>query len=150
MDLVSVRDLAVQAVIGVHDWEREITQTLVVSVDLAADVRQAAATDDLADALDYSAVAQAIASVLQEGRFRLIETAAERVAERLLADHPVPWLRLELRKPIPAAGYTAAITIERSTPAAPSVPFERSTPAASSVPIERSTPAAPSVPFADA
>jgi dihydroneopterin aldolase len=134
VDLVSVRDLAVQAVIGVHDWEREITQTRVVSVDLAADVRKAAATDDLADALDYSAVAQAIASVLQEGRFRLIETAAERVAERLLADHPVTWLRLELRKPISAAAYTAAITIERGTP----------------VPTEPGTPAAPPVPFADA
>ncbi len=115
MDLVSIRDLTVPAVIGVHDWEREISQTLVVSVDLAAGVRQAAATDDLADALDYSAVAQTIASVLQAGRFRLIETAAERVAERLLADRRVPWLRLELRKPIAAGGYTAAVTIERGT-----------------------------------
>ena len=40
------------------------------------------------------------ASVVREGRFRLIETAAERVAERLLADHPVGWLQLEVRKPI--------------------------------------------------
>ena len=124
MDLVSVRDLAVQAVIGVHDREREIAQTLVVSVDLAADVRKAAATDDLADALDYSAVAQAVASVLQEGRFRLIETAAERVAERLLADHPVRWLRLELRKPIAAGGYTAAVTIERGTRRMGALPAE--------------------------
>ena len=113
MDLVSVRDLSVQAVIGVHDWEREITQTLVFSVDMAADVRTSARHDDLADALDYSAVARTIASVVKDGRFRLIETAAERVAERLLADHPVTWLRLEVRKPIAAGGYTAAVTIER-------------------------------------
>jgi len=115
VDLVSVRDLSVQAVIGVHDWEREITQTLVFTVDMAADVASAARHDDLADALDYSAVARAIASVVGEGRFRLIETAAERVAERLLADHPVAWLRLEVRKPIAAGGYTAAVTIERGT-----------------------------------
>jgi 7,8-dihydroneopterin aldolase/epimerase/oxygenase len=113
VDLVSVRDLSVQAVIGVHDWEREITQTLVFSVDLAADVRSAARHDDLADALDYSAVAQTIAAVARDGRFRLIETAAERVAGRLLADYPVAWLRLEVRKPIAAGGYTAAVTIER-------------------------------------
>ena len=113
MDLVSVRDLSVQAVIGVHDWEREITQTLVFSVDMAADVRKAARRDDLADALDYSAVAETITAVLREGQFRLIETAAERVAERLLADFPVTWLRLELRKPIASAAYTAAVTIER-------------------------------------
>ena len=115
-DLVSVRDLSVAAVIGVHPWEREIEQTLVVSVDMAADVRKAAAGDDLADALDYSAVAKTIADVLRDGRFRLIETAAERVAERLFADFPVSWLHLELRKPITSAPtpYTAVITIERT------------------------------------
>jgi len=112
-DYVSIRDLSVSAVIGVHDWEREVEQTLLISVDMAADVRKAAASDNLADALDYSAVASTITAVVREGRFRLIETAAERVAERLLADFPVTWLRLELRKPITAGAYTAAITIER-------------------------------------
>jgi dihydroneopterin aldolase len=129
-DYISVRDLAVAAIIGVHPWEREIEQTLIVSVDMAADVRKAAASDDLADALDYSAAAAAIAAVLREGKFRLIETAADRVARRLLADFPVTWLRLELRKPIaaapapapgvspvtpaPAPAYTAVVTIERT------------------------------------
>jgi len=113
-DYVSIRDLSVPAVIGVHDWEREVEQTLLISVDMAADVRKAAASDNLADALDYSAVASTITAVVRGGRFRLIETAAERVAERLLADFPVTWLRLELRKPITAGAYTAAITIERT------------------------------------
>jgi dihydroneopterin aldolase len=117
---VSVRDLTVTAVIGVHDWEREITQTLVFAVDMipaAGGVPAAARSDDLADALDYSAVAQTVIDVVRAGQFRLIETAAERVAERLLADHPVTWLRLEVCKPITADGYTAAVTIERGTPA---------------------------------
>jgi 7,8-dihydroneopterin aldolase/epimerase/oxygenase len=113
-DYVSVRDLSVRAVIGVHGWEREVEQTLLVSVDMAADVRKAAATDDLADALDYSAVADTIAAVLREGKFRLIETAAERVAGRLLADFALSWLRLELRKPIATGAYTAIITLERA------------------------------------
>jgi 7,8-dihydroneopterin aldolase/epimerase/oxygenase len=113
-DYVSIRDLSVAAVIGVHGWEREVEQTLLFSVDMVADVRRAAATDDLADALDYSAVARTIAAVVRDGKFHLIETAAERVAGRLLADFPVTWLRLEVRKPITAGGYTAAITIERA------------------------------------
>ena len=115
-DYVSIRDLSVPAVIGVHDWEREVEQTLLISVDMAADVRQAAATDDLADALDYSAVVSTIAAVVREGKFHLIETAAERVAERLLADFPVTWLRVQVRKPVNAGAYTAAITIERAIP----------------------------------
>ena len=115
-DYVSVRDLSVRAVIGVHPWEREVEQTLYVSVDMATDVRKASANDDLADALDYSAVAETIAAALREGKFRLIETAAERVAGRLLADFRLPWLRLELRKPITSAPtpYSAVITIERT------------------------------------
>jgi len=113
-DYVSIKDLSVSAVIGVHDWEREVEQTLLISVDMAADVRQAAATDDLADALDYSAVVSTIAAVVREGKFHLIETAAERVAERLLADFPVTWLRVQVRKPVNAGAYTAAITIERT------------------------------------
>jgi dihydroneopterin aldolase len=112
-DYVSIRDLGVAAVIGAHPWERDIEQTLVFNVDMDADVGRAAASDDLADALDYSAVAEAIAAVVRAGKFRLIETAADRVAEHLLAAFPVTRLRLELRKPIADGGYTAAITIER-------------------------------------
>jgi 7,8-dihydroneopterin aldolase/epimerase/oxygenase len=110
----------VAAVIGVHEWEREITQQLTITVDMlpaTGGTRVAARHDDLADALDYSAVAQTIAAVITDGRFRLIETAAERVAERLLAAYPVAWLRLEVRKPIADGGYTAAVTIERGRPA---------------------------------
>lgn len=112
-DHVSIRELSVAAVIGWHPWEREIEQTLVFDVRMDADVGRAAASDDLADALDYSAVAAAIAAVVREGKFRLIETAAERVAEHLLATFPVTRLRIDLRKPISPGGYTAAITIER-------------------------------------
>ena len=103
-DTVSIRDLRVSAVIGVHDWEREIEQTLVFGVDMAADVAAAAARDDIADALDYSAVAQTIRTVVTDGKFQLIETAAERVAERLLADYRLGWVRVEVAKPLPARG----------------------------------------------
>jgi 7,8-dihydroneopterin aldolase/epimerase/oxygenase len=112
-DTVSIRDLRVSTVIGVYDWEREIEQALTFSIDMAADVSTAASNDDIRDALDYSAVAQAVRAVVTEGKFQLIETAAERVAERLLADHGMQWVRVEVVKPIPSEGYTAAITIER-------------------------------------
>jgi 7,8-dihydroneopterin aldolase/epimerase/oxygenase len=112
-DYVSIAGLRVPAVIGVHDWERGTEQTLVFTVDMAVDVRKPATTDNLADAVDYSAVANSIAAVVRTGKFRLIETAAERVAKRLLADYRLTWLRLELRKPI-RDGYTAAVTIERT------------------------------------
>ena len=112
-DKVSIRDLRVATVIGVYDWERETEQALVFAVDMAADVAKAASRDDLADALDYSSAAQTIKTVVIEGKFQLIETAAERVAERLISDYDLAWVRVEVVKPIPSEGYTAAITIER-------------------------------------
>ena len=110
---MSIRDLRVPAVIGVHDWEREIEQALTFSLDMAADVAGAAASDDIRDALDYSAVAQTVKAVVVEGRFQLIETAAEAVAQRLIADFDLAWVRVGVVKPIPTDGYTAAVTIER-------------------------------------
>ena len=114
-DTVSIRDLRVPAVIGVHDWEREIEQTLVFAVDMAADVAKAAASDRIADALDYSSVAQTVRDVIIQGEFQLIETAAERVARRLLADYELGWVRVEVAKPLSRDGYTAAVTVERGS-----------------------------------
>jgi 7,8-dihydroneopterin aldolase/epimerase/oxygenase len=113
-DTVSIRGLSVSAVIGAYDWERQVEQTLVFNLDLAADVHKAAVSDDLADAINYAAVTETISAVVRDGKFQLIETAAERVAERLMAEYGISWLRLEVVKPRPAQGFSAAVTIERS------------------------------------
>jgi dihydroneopterin aldolase len=76
-------------------------------------VARAANRDDLTDTLDYSAVAHTVKCVVIEGKFRLIETAAERVAQRLIADFGLDWVRVQVVKPITTEGYTATITIER-------------------------------------
>ena len=112
-DTVSIRELRVSAVIGVRDWEREIEQTLVFAVEMAADVAKAAASDRISDALDYSTVAQTVTDVVTQGEFQLIETAAERVARQLLADYPLGWVRVEVAKPLSRDGYTAVVTVER-------------------------------------
>jgi 7,8-dihydroneopterin aldolase/epimerase/oxygenase len=118
-DLVRIADLRVPAVIGVHAWERATEQELTLAVDLAVAVDAAAASDDVADAVDYSAVAAAVSRVVQDGKFALIETAAERVADRVLRDFPVSRVRVEVAKPIAADGgagsYTAIVVIERAT-----------------------------------
>lgn len=117
-DTVSIRGLRVSAVIGVYAWEREIEQVLTFGVDMAVDVARAAATDDVADAVDYSKVAATVTSVVRDGQFQLIETAVEHVAGRVLADFPVRWVRVEVAKQIAAdgdaGGYIAVISIERA------------------------------------
>jgi dihydroneopterin aldolase len=112
-DIVSIRGLTVNTVIGVYDWEREITQDLVVTIDMATDTRRAAASDDIADALDYSAIAETVSNVLREGKFQLIETAAERIVEAVLVGYGVAWARVEVIKPLPREGYSSAVIVER-------------------------------------
>ena len=112
-DIVSIRDLRVTTVIGVYDWEREVEQALIFAVEMPTDAARGANGDNIKDALDYSAVAHTVKCVVIEGKFQLIETAAERVAQRLIADYGLAWVRVQVVKPITSDGYTAAITIER-------------------------------------
>jgi len=83
MDIVFVRGLRVDAVIGIYDWERRIKQTVVLDLEMATDVRKAAATDDIKDALDYKAVAKRVETFIAESEFQLVETMWLNIVRRL-------------------------------------------------------------------
>ena len=99
MDIVYIHDLKIDTVIGVYDWEREIHQTLVLSLDMASDVSLPAKRDDLSKALDYKIVSDRVCEYVQASEFQLIETLAERVATLVLKEFEVPWLRVAVSKP---------------------------------------------------
>lgn len=98
MDTVYIRDLRVETVIGIYEWERRVRQTVVLDLEMAADVARAAATDSIADALDYKAVAKRLIAFVEASQFELVETLAERAAEIVLTEFQVPWLRLQVNK----------------------------------------------------
>jgi dihydroneopterin aldolase len=99
MDIVFIRGLRAETVIGVYDWERNIRQAVVLDLELASDNRAGAESDRIDDALDYAAVSQRLLSFIEGSEFQLIETLAEQVADILLSEFQVPWLRLRLAKP---------------------------------------------------
>lgn len=119
MDFIFLRELRVEAVVGVYDWERRIRQTLIFDLELATDVQRAAASGDLADALDYAAVAERVSAFVVAGEFHLLESVAEGVAALVLEQFPVQWLRLSVGK-LHALSNTrsAGVTIERGQPRA--------------------------------
>ena len=88
MDSVFVRNLVVTAIIGIHPEERVIPQPVRISFELATDGRAAAASDDIRAALDYQRAAETVRNITLSGGFQLVETLAERIAERLLRDYP--------------------------------------------------------------
>ena len=114
MDTLFIRDLRIDAVIGIFEWERHVRQTLVLDLELGTDCRVAAATDDVADALDYKAVAKRLIDFVGNSEFHLVETLAERVAGILLEEFDVPWLRLRINKQGAVRGARdVGIVIER-------------------------------------
>lgn len=99
MDIVYIRELNVETIIGIYDWEREIKQVVSLDLEMAADIRQAAATDDIQYALNYKAVSKRLIQFIEEAEFLLVETMAEKVAALVMEEFQVPWLRLRLSKP---------------------------------------------------
>lgn len=98
MDIVYLRDLRIETVIGIYDWERKIKQTVVLDIEMGSDISKAAASEKIEDALDYKAVAKRMISFVGESQFQLVETLAERCAEIILTEFSVPWVRLSLNK----------------------------------------------------
>ena len=99
MDTVHISGLRASAVIGVYEWERDIRQDLVLDLQLASDNRAAAATDCIDDAVDYAAISARVLTYVEDSEFQLIETLAERIAELVMTEFHVPWVRLRLDKP---------------------------------------------------
>lgn len=98
MDTVYIRELRIDTVIGIYEWERRVRQSVVLDLEMAANVARAAATDNIADALNYKAVAKRVIAFVEASQFQLVETLAERVAEIVLGEFGVPWLRLRVNK----------------------------------------------------
>ncbi|MCH5536571.1 dihydroneopterin aldolase [Pseudomonas syringae pv. syringae] len=114
MDRVFIEGLEVDTVIGAYDWERGIRQCLRLDLSFAWDNRPAAAGDDLSKALDYASVSTRIQAFAEQVQFQLVETFAERLAEVLMGEFNIPWLRLKLTKPgAVAAAAGVGVEIER-------------------------------------
>lgn len=114
MDHVFIEGLEIEALIGIYDWERRIRQTLVFDLEMAFDNRVPAATDDIADTLNYKAVSQRLVEYVSQSDFGLVETLAERCAEIVLQEFKVDSLRLKLSKPGAVRGARAVgVVIER-------------------------------------
>mgnify|MGYP005989822283 FL=1 len=99
VDIVFIRELRADAVIGVYDWERGIRQTLLIDLEMAWDNRPAAGGDAIEHALDYAAVSQRVIDLVEASRFELLEARAEPLAARVLTEFAVPGLRLRVCKP---------------------------------------------------
>ena len=114
MDIVFIEALEIDTVIGIYDWERQITQKVVLDVEMAFDNRRPAASDDIVDTLNYKDVSKRLIAFVGESNFGLVESLAERCADIIREEFGVQWLRLKLSKPGAVTGSRAVgVIIER-------------------------------------
>ena len=99
MDTIFLRALKTEAIIGIYDWERQVRQTVIVDLEMRADVRKAALSDSIDDTLNYKRVAKRVLAFIEGSQFQLVETLTERIAMLMLEEFGLEWVRISLSKP---------------------------------------------------
>jgi dihydroneopterin aldolase len=120
-DVLSIRGLETECVVGVYPHERDRPQPLSIDIDLSVDTESAARSGKLSRTVDYDATARVVVFLLQSCRFGLLETAAHALASYLLAPPGagerralISAVRIDLTKPQALPGNAVArLTVER-------------------------------------
>jgi 7,8-dihydroneopterin aldolase/epimerase/oxygenase len=99
MDKIFIHALKTETIIGIYDWERQVRQTVLIDVEISADIRKAALTDSIEDTLNYKRVAKRVLAFVEASQFHLVETLAEHLAMLILEEFGVGWVRITLSKP---------------------------------------------------
>lgn len=114
MDKVFIQGLEVETLIGVYAWEKRTLRPLLLDLQLGIDIKPAAASDRVRDALDYQAVKEIVTKFVETERVDLLETMAERLARHLFNEFPLDALQLRIAKPGAVMGVKAVgVEIER-------------------------------------
>jgi len=102
-DKILISSMDCLTAIGITPAERAIKQRLSIDLEFPCDARAASRSDSIRDAVDYDTIAQSVAEVCASREFNLIETVAEKIAEKVLGSFPISQVRVRVRKISPVA-----------------------------------------------
>lgn len=114
MDTISIEEFRVDTVVGYYEWERQLPQSIELTIELAIPDNRAGHSDRIRDTVDYGAVVERVRESLAGTRFILLERVCEHVADILLSEFHSPWVRVSAAKLGLMRGVRRlAVTIER-------------------------------------
>ena len=111
MDKIYIRDLALRCIIGFQPEERREKQDVVINIVLETEMRPAARSDNIADAVDYKRIKLQVRELVEQSAFNLIETLADRIAALCLQDPRVPRVTVSVDKP-GALRFARSVAVE--------------------------------------
>ncbi len=111
MDKILIQQLKLETIIGLFPWEREVRQRLFVDIEIGADINDAAAKDDLDCTINYADVCDRVAALADDGKFKLIETFAEKIAALVLGEFAALWVKVRVNK-VDALPQVASVGVE--------------------------------------
>jgi FolB domain-containing protein len=111
LDRIHIKDLLLRCIVGIHDWERRERQDISITIVLHADLSKAAASDAIADTVDYVTIKKMIIALVERSSYGLIEALAEAIARLCLEDDRVARVDVTLEKP-GALRYARTVAVE--------------------------------------
>ncbi len=98
MDIIFLREVRLDARIGIYRREKSITQTVELDLDIALPDERVFKSGKIADTIDYAVVVERIRAALVERHYGLVENLAEHVAQIILDEFHAPWVRVGIAK----------------------------------------------------
>ena len=98
-DIIYIKDLRVETIIGIFDWERKVKQEVSIDMEFPFDCKKAAATDSIDDTIDYKAICKGVIKFVEDSSFQLQESLAEGIAALVKEDYNVESIKLRVSKP---------------------------------------------------
>ena len=99
MDKIFINQLQLETVIGIHDWEREKKQVIILDIEIACSTAQAVKSDQIEDCIDYFSVCEQLKKLAYSHNYQLVESFAEEVSRIILQEFSAPWVQIKLSKP---------------------------------------------------
>lgn len=122
MDLIRIRGLEIDCIVGVRPLEREREQRVHIELALGLDLSKAGRTGRIGLTCDYDEIATEVIAMLRFRHYHLIEMATEEVSAMLIATHPALELveiRLDKPKALDGRARAASVEIQRNRAAFP-------------------------------
>ena len=98
-DIIYIKDLRVETIIGIFDWERKVKQEVSIDMEFPFDCKRAAATDSIEDTIDYKAICKGVIKFVEGSSFQLQESLAEGIAALVKDKYKLDSIKLRVSKP---------------------------------------------------